>query len=92
MIDQRFDWMKEEDERASRSLMEGQLPNPKAPRLVKTNKAVQAPKRTTRGVFVRDSIWADFEDVIHYQKKIKGLGKPELVEEALLYAINKYKK
>lgn len=53
---------------------------------------IRTPKRTTRGIFVDDSIWEDFEDIIYQQKKQKGKSKPELAEEALLYIIEKYKK
>ncbi|ODS09711.1 hypothetical protein [Vibrio scophthalmi] len=87
MSDDRFNWLDQEDERAEQNQIKGQTENSTAPRL----KTQSAPKRTTRGVFVDDEIWSDFEDVIFEQKKLKGKSKPELAEEALLYIIEKYK-
>lgn len=88
MSDSRFSWMDEEDDRAESNQQNGITENPAAPRLMKV---AATPKRTTRGVFVDDDIWSDFEDVIHQQKKLKGKSKPELAEEALIYIIEKYK-
>ncbi|EGQ8551619.1 hypothetical protein MW344_003872 [Vibrio parahaemolyticus] len=89
MADSRFSWMDEEDDRAESNQLKGQTENVDAPRM---KKVIRTPKRTTRGIFVDDSIWEDFEDIIYQQKKQKGKSKPELAEEALLYIIEKYKK
>ncbi|WP_150137761.1 hypothetical protein [Candidatus Enterovibrio escicola] len=88
MADSRLSWMEEEDQRADQNKKSDKTENSTAPRL---KKVFVAPKRTTRGVFVEDDIWEEFEDIIFQQKKAKGKTKPELAEEALLYVINKYK-
>lgn len=82
-----LNWMDEEDNRAGKNLNENKTENDQAPRMKKVN---IMPKRTTKGVYVTESIWGDFETVIFNQKKIKGKSKPELAEEALLFIINKY--
>ncbi|NOI26486.1 hypothetical protein [Vibrio mediterranei] len=89
MTDRRFSWMDEEDDRAESNQLEGRTENSEAPRM---KKITTAPKRTTRGIFVEDTIWEEFEDIIYQQKKLKGKSKPELAEEALLYIIEKYRK
>ncbi|WP_299142659.1 hypothetical protein [uncultured Vibrio sp.] len=89
MSDSRFGWMNEEDDRAESNQLKGRTENPDAPIM---KKVIRTPKRTTRGIFVDNNIWDDFEDIIYKQKKQKGKSKPELAEEALLYIIEKYKK
>lgn len=87
MSDDRFNWLDEEDNRAEDNQQNGKTENAQAPRL----KINITPQRTTRGIYVDDEIWSDFEDLIYQQKKVKGKTKPELAEEALLYIIEKYK-
>lgn len=89
--DSRFKWMEEEEERAVDNLKKNQTENPDAPRMVKIEQK-KVLTRTTRGVYVQDDIWDEFEAVIYKQKKAKGKNKPELVEEALSYIIEKYNK
>ncbi|HGF5320695.1 TPA: hypothetical protein ACF374_004506, partial [Vibrio parahaemolyticus] len=62
MADSRFSWMDEEDDRAESNQLKGQTENVDAPRM---KKVIRTPKRTTRGIFVDDDIWEDFEDIIY---------------------------
>ncbi len=87
--DSRFNWMKDEEDRAVNNLNKDQTENPDAPRMVKVIQK-KTLTRTTRGVYVQDDIWDKFEAIIYEQKKVKGKSKPELVEEALNYIIDKY--
>ncbi|MGR6831133.1 hypothetical protein [Aliivibrio wodanis] len=87
--DSRFNWMKDEEDRAVDNLNKDQTENPDAPRMVKVIQK-KTLTRTTRGVYVQDDIWDKFEAIIYEQKKVKGKSKPELVEEALNYIIDKY--
>ncbi|AAW88254.1 hypothetical protein VF_B0012 (plasmid) [Aliivibrio fischeri ES114] len=87
--DSRFNWMKDEEDRAVDNLNKDQTENPDAPRMIKVIQK-KTLTRTTRGVYVQDDIWDQFEAVIYEQKKVKGKSKPELVEEALNYIIDKY--
>ncbi|WP_045382827.1 hypothetical protein [Vibrio campbellii] len=86
MADDRFNWMSEEEDRAEQNVASGQTENSEAPILVKPVK--KAPVRKTHGAYVQPKIWDKFEEVAFKMKREKG--KPELLEEGLLYLIEKY--
>ncbi|WIG71448.1 hypothetical protein KEC58_22415 (plasmid) [Photobacterium damselae] len=86
--DSRLTWMDEEEQRADNNLQNGQTENTHAPVLKKVVK--KAPERKTRGIYVQDDFWNDFEDLVLAQKKIGGKSKPELAEEALKLIVEKY--
>ena len=87
--DDRLSWMDEEEKRSDDNLEKGTTENNKAP-LMKRSKKRIAPDRKTRGIFVQEKQWNDFEDLVLAQKKIGGKTKPELAEEALELIIKKY--
>jgi len=90
------DWMKKEDNRASKQAGKGQeVANPTAPRLVKEKKiAPSTPKieRTLKGFRVDKNLIAKFDVLVAEQKTKSGKNGPTLIDEALELLFTKYKK
>lgn len=90
MANQEVDWLLEEEQRAQENVEAGATENAEAPRLrTVKSKRVKKPTRKTRGIYVQDKIWTDYDKVVHKMKNT--ISAPELAEEALQYIIDKYR-
>jgi hypothetical protein len=81
------DWMNEEEGRAEDLVISGETNNDDAPKMVKVKRA---PSRKQKPFYIQDKYARAFELLVFNQNQIKGKRAPELAEEALDYLFNKY--
>ena len=82
------DWLSEESNRSEKQAKKGVTVNNK----VKKKKEAKKVERVLKGYRPQVTIENQFNLLIAEQKNIKGKSSPELIDEALLYVIKKYRK